>query len=72
MLFDFFLWTCVKDNIYETPMNSLHELKLTIFAANERVTPEMLESTWREIEHRLVILHAKKVRMLKLFSVLQY
>jgi hypothetical protein len=37
-------------------------LKLRIFAAIERATPQMLENTWREIEHRLDIqvLRAKK------------
>jgi hypothetical protein len=41
-------------------MASLDELKLRSFATIERVTPEMLENTWREIEYRLDILRATK------------
>jgi hypothetical protein len=41
-------------------MTSLEELKLRIVAAIKRVTPQMLENTWREIEYRSDILGAKK------------
>jgi hypothetical protein len=67
MPFDFFLWGYVKDIVYKT---SVDELKRRIVAAIETVTPQKLENTCREIEYRL---RAKKdVRMLKLFSILQY
>jgi hypothetical protein len=39
---------------------SLYELKLRIVAAIETVTPQMPENTWRKIDYRLDILHAKK------------
>jgi hypothetical protein len=45
----FFLWEYVKDIVYGTPVTSLDELKLRSIAANETVTPQMLETTWREI-----------------------
>jgi hypothetical protein len=38
----------------------LDELKLRIVAAIERVTLQVLESIWREIEYRLDILHPTK------------
>jgi hypothetical protein len=41
-------------------VTSLVELKLRIVAAIETVTSQMLENTWREIEHLLDILLAKK------------
>jgi hypothetical protein len=34
-------------------VTSLDELKLRIVAVIERVTPQMLENTWREIEYSL-------------------
>jgi hypothetical protein len=39
---------------------SFDEQKLRIFAAIERVTPQMLEDIWRETEYRLDILRATK------------
>jgi hypothetical protein len=36
----------------------MDELKLRIVAVIETVTPQMLESTWRELEYRLDILCA--------------
>jgi hypothetical protein len=41
-------------------VTSLDELKLRIVAVIERVTLQMLENTWREIEYPLDILRAKK------------
>jgi hypothetical protein len=58
--FDSFLWGCVKDTVYKTPVTSLDELKLRIVAAIETVTPQMLENTCRETEYRLDILRATK------------
>jgi hypothetical protein len=52
---DFFLWGYVKDIFYKTSATSPDELKLRIVATIETVTPQMLESTWREIEYRLDI-----------------
>jgi hypothetical protein len=47
---DLFLREYVKNIVNKSPMTSLDELKLRIFAAIERVIPQMLENTWREIE----------------------
>jgi hypothetical protein len=41
---DFFLWGYVKGIIYKTPVTSLDELKLRIFAAIETLTSQMLEN----------------------------
>jgi hypothetical protein len=41
-------------------MTSLDELKLKIFLAIERVTPQMLENSWRDIQYHLEILHVTK------------
>ena len=48
----------VKDIVYI--VTSLDELKFTIVAAIEKVTPQMLENIWKEIEYRLDILRATK------------
>jgi hypothetical protein len=72
MLLGFFLWGYVKDIAYKTPVTSLDELKLRIVVSLERVTPQMLENTWREIEYRLDILVPRNARVLKLFSFQQY
>jgi hypothetical protein len=48
-LVEFFLWGHVK---YKTLVTSL-ELTLRIAATIERVTLQMLENTWKEIEYRL-------------------
>jgi hypothetical protein len=50
----------VKYIAYKTPVTSVDDLKLTIVAATETVTPQMLENTWREIEYRLYILRGTK------------
>jgi hypothetical protein len=52
---DFFLWECCM-----TPVTSLDESKIRIFAAIETITPEVLQKTWREVEYRLDIFRAKK------------
>jgi hypothetical protein len=57
---DFFLWGYVKDTFYKTPVTSLDKLKFRIVVAIERVTPQMLENTWKGTEHRLDILCATK------------
>jgi hypothetical protein len=57
---DFFLWGYVKDIIYKIPVTSLVELKLRIVAVIKRVTPQMLENSWRKTEYRLDILRVKE------------
>jgi hypothetical protein len=49
----------------QTPVTSFDELKLRIVAVIERVTLQMLENTWREIEYRLDILHVMKAAHVK-------
>jgi hypothetical protein len=53
-------WGYVKDIVYKTPVTSLDELKLRIFAAVETITRQMLENPRKEIEYRLDILRATK------------
>jgi hypothetical protein len=60
MPLDLFLWGYFKVIVYKTLVAFLDVLKLRIVAANETVTPQMLENTWREIAYRLDILRAKK------------
>jgi hypothetical protein len=60
MPLDLFLWEYVKDIVYKASVTSLDELKLRIVAEIETVTPQMLESTWREIEYRSDILRSAK------------
>jgi hypothetical protein len=57
---DSFTWRYVKEIVYKTPVTSLDELKLIIVAAIERVTPQMLENTWRETEYCLDTLRDTK------------
>jgi hypothetical protein len=50
-------------------VTSLDEMKFSV-TATAAVTPQTLENTWKEIEHRLVISHAIKdvrVEVLKFF-----
>jgi hypothetical protein len=48
-----------KDIVYRIPVPFLDELKLRIAHAFERVTPQMLENTWRKTEYYLDILRDK-------------
>ena len=57
---NFFLWGHVKDNVYRTPVRDLQSLKARIKSAIESVTFDMLQNTWREIDHRLDDLRATK------------
>jgi hypothetical protein len=59
---DFFLWGYIQYIVFKTPVTSLDEPKLRIVAVIEKVTPQMLENAWREIEYRLDILRAMKGR----------
>jgi hypothetical protein len=45
MPLDFFLWGCVKDIVYKTPVSSLDELKLRIVAAIETLGGK-LNTAW--------------------------
>ena len=50
---DFFLWVYVKDNVFSTPIPNITNLKT-------KITEDMLENTWREINYRLDVLCARK------------
>ena len=55
---DFFLWGCVKDRVYRTPVRDVETLQSRQIEVLATVNEEMLENTWREIEYRLDILRA--------------
>jgi hypothetical protein len=47
MPLDFFLWGYVRNIVHKIPMTCLDEVKLRIFVAIARVTPQ----SWRELGH---------------------
>jgi hypothetical protein len=51
-------------------MTSLDERKLRIVAAIEIVTPQILESIWREVEYRQNILYSLKGALVEVFKIL--
>ena len=56
---DFFLWGCVNDKVFSTPVPDIANLKARITDAFATITEDMLENTWKEIEYRLDVLRAK-------------
>jgi hypothetical protein len=50
---DFFLWSYVKNIIYQVKVNDLQNLKARIRDAMATVTPNMLQGMWNEAEYRL-------------------
>jgi hypothetical protein len=57
---DFFLWGCVKDKVFSTPVPDLTNLKARITDAFATITVDMLDNTWRETDYRLDVLRATK------------
>jgi len=57
---DFFLWRCVKNKVFSTPVPDITSLKARITDAFATITEHMLENTWREIYYRLDVLRATK------------
>ena len=53
---DFFLWGYVKDRVYATQVAKINQLRERIENVIATVTPEMLQRTWIELDHRLDIL----------------
>ena len=53
---DFFLWGCVKDQVYNTPVGNIEDLKERIRNAVASVNRNMLKNTWRELRRRLEFL----------------
>jgi hypothetical protein len=47
---DFFLWGYVKNIIYHVKMKDLQHLKALIRDIVTTVTPNMLQTTWKEVE----------------------
>ena len=48
---DFFLWGCVKDKVFSTPVPDITNLKAKITDAFATITEDMLENAWREIDY---------------------
>ena len=49
----FFLWGCLKGNVYTDKPNTLQELKLKIFQEIGRITPEMLSAVMNSFIKRV-------------------
>jgi hypothetical protein len=52
------LWGYVKNFAYEVKVNDLQHLKARIRDDAVTVTPNMLQTTWNEVEYRLDICRA--------------
>ena len=62
-----FLWRFVKNVVYqEDRPKTLEELRGRITNAAALVTPQMLQNTWREVEHRLDVCRATHGAHIKL------
>jgi len=57
---EFFLWVYVKDKVFWTPVPDITNLKARITDAFAKITEDILENTWIEIDYRLDVLHATK------------
>ena len=55
---DFFLWGHVKDRVFATPVQDIHDLQTRILDTTGTIPMDMLDRTWHEIEYRLDIVHA--------------
>ena len=55
-----FLWGYVKDKVFSTPVPDITNLRARKTDAFAKVTEDMLENTWREIDYRLDVLRATK------------
>jgi hypothetical protein len=55
---DFFLWGFVKDNVYITPLPTLHELKTRIRLACANTDQEILHNVWQEAEYQFAVARA--------------
>lgn len=53
---DFFLWGCIKDRVYRTPVRDLDDLKARIVLAVAHIDRPMMQATWRELANRLDLL----------------
>jgi len=57
---DLFLWRCVKENLFSTPVPDITNLKARITDAFAKINEDMLENTRREIDYRFYVLCATK------------
>jgi len=58
---DFFLWGCVKDQVYVPPFPaSIPELKVRIRTAIETITADMLQTVWNELDYRVDVYRITK------------
>jgi hypothetical protein len=64
---DFFLWRYVKNIVYQFKINDLQHLKARIREAAAKVTPNKLQATWNEAEHRLDICRVTKGAYIKIY-----
>jgi hypothetical protein len=57
---DFFLWSYVKNIVYQVKINDHEHLKACMRDTLATVTPNMLQATWNEVEYHLDICCATK------------
>ena len=50
-LLDYFLWGCVKEKVFATPVRDITNLKARITDSFATITEDMLQNTWREIDY---------------------
>jgi hypothetical protein len=57
---DFFLWSYVKNIVYQFKISDFQHLEDCIKNAMATVTPNVLQAMWNEVEYRLDICRATK------------
>jgi hypothetical protein len=57
---DFFLWGYVKNNVFQTPVNELDDLKTRIRNAISAIPADTLHRSWQDLEYRLDVIRATK------------
>jgi len=50
---DYFLWGYVKDEVFVPQPVSIPDLRNSITAAVETITPDLLSRVWQELDYRL-------------------
>ncbi|KAJ9587270.1 hypothetical protein L9F63_019201 [Diploptera punctata] len=64
---DFFLWGYVKDRVFATPVQDLHDLRTRTLDTIATVPIDMLDRMWHEIEYRLDIVRATNGAHIEVF-----
>jgi hypothetical protein len=62
------LWGYVKNIVYQVKINGLQHLKARTRDAVGTVTPNMLQTTWNQVEYRLDICRATKGAHTEIYS----